>query len=332
MEIQLRQRTPVQTLDLQGLLTHSTHVIMLGSCFAETIGNLLSREMFDITVNPFGTLYNPASIAKSINTLLSDRLYTDRDIFESEGIWHSSDHHSKFSSADPTKVLESINTSLANGRNAASNADLCVITLGTSWVYTDISDGSVVANCHKRPAADFHRMMLPPEQSAMILSAALKRWLSIRPEIIFVLTVSPIRHLADGLHGNSLSKASLMLACNRIIESIGREHAFYFPSYEIMIDDLRDYRWYMSDMKHPSDEAIDYIYRVFAASVMPRRTIAVAELCRRFNARISHRQITDNTDLHSQRRSDDLRRMATDIIAIAPELTTRINCILANEI
>ncbi len=331
MEVQLRQRTPVQTIDLKGLITHSTRMLMLGSCFADSIGSRLGKELFDVTVNPFGTLYNPASIGKAINTLLSDRLYSAEDLFFSDGLWHSNDHHSRFSSVSAENSLKRINVELEAGRDIARNADVCVITLGTSWIYTDAENGTVVSNCHKRPASDFRRMMMSPVHAATLLSAAMKRWLELRPDMIFILTVSPIRHLADGLHGNSVSKAALMLACEQIIENVGREHALYFPSYEIMIDDLRDYRWYASDMKHPSEEAVDYIYRVFSASFMDSLTASVAEMCRRLTQRAAHRTLTDDPKAAKQR-ADDLNRLANGIIKMDPTLSSRINHFLVNEL
>lgn len=330
MEISLRQRTPVQTLPLQGLMTHTTRTVMLGSCFAEEIGSRLEADLFDVTVNPFGTLYNPASIAKSINTLLSDRLYTADDLFEREGLWHSSDHHSRFSDSCRDTALSHINAELEAGRAAVRDADLCVITLGTSWIYTDATDGSVVANCHKRPASDFRRLMLTPDRSAMMLTAAIKRWLTVRPDLVFVLTVSPVRHLADGLHGNAVSKAALMLACEQIIGSVGRDHAVYFPSFEIMTDDLRDYRWYAADMKHPSAEAVDYIYRVFMASVCDRSTIALSEMCSRLTRRAAHRDMA-GTPESAKSRADDLRRLSELITTAAPHLEDRIKRLLRDE-
>ena len=312
MEITLKQRTPVEPLPMRPLLCHTSRVVMLGSCFAESVGEELRKRLFDVTVNPFGTLYNPASIARSIGRMLSGYHYEASDLYHDGTLWHSMDHHSRFSAPTQEEALERINSALDAGHEAALAADVAVITLGTSWVFAETSTNQVVANCHKRPAADFTRRMLDARQEAGLLVWALREWLAVRPDLKVILTVSPVRHLADGAHGNSVSKASLLLACDETATRFDSGTVTYFPSYEIMIDDLRDYRYYASDMKHPSAEAVDYVYRVFAASFMDADTIAAAKTCERLTALASHRLLNASPEAEAAH-SGRIRQLAAEI-------------------
>ncbi len=295
---------------------------MIGSCFAESVGRLLCSDMFDVTVNPFGTLYNPASIGQSVMRLLSGKPYKVDDLVRVDGIWHSSDHHSRFSSVDAEATLDAINRELISGHEAALEADVAILTLGSSWIFNEISSGMVVANCHKRHPSCFSRTRLMPDQSASHLFDALSLWRQHRPDLKVILTVSPIRHAADGVAGNSLSKASLIVAASEVVDMLGTG-AFYFPSYEVMMDDLRDYRYYASDMKHPSDEAVDYIYRVFCQSVMTAETVRITGLVRKLAARIGHRSLVHSADAE-RRRDADIEAIASDIISLSPSMRPRI--------
>jgi hypothetical protein len=284
-------RTIVEPLKgRQGLVSHDAPVVLLGSCFTDNVGECLVRGGFDAKVNPCGTLYNPASIASALLDLLYERPYTRDDLFEHEGLWHSWNHHSRFSDADPDVVVERINTSHVEATRALSKASALFITFGTSWIFRLAEDGRVVANCHKKPAAMFRREMLTPQKIYGLWKKMLRELQARYPDLTTVFTVSPIRHLADGAHGNQASKATLLLAIDQLTQEFG-DRALYFPSYEIMMDDLRDYRFYAADMTHPSPVAVEYIYDIFCRSFMTPATVARALEAARAARRAAHRPL-----------------------------------------
>lgn len=303
MEIKLKQRTAVEPLNYRGLINHSSRLVMLGSCFVESVGSLMKRDLYDVTINPFGPIYNPASLARNAHRLLTGQPYCENELIFHGSMWHSSDHHSRFSSEKSSEALKIINEALAKGHDAATNADIAVLTLGTSWVYSDKATGTTVNNCHKRPACEFTRYKLSVDETIGNLKEVMDLWLKVNPRIRFILTVSPIRHLADGFHGNTVSKATLQLAASAITDIHYPGVAVYFPSYEIMIDDLRDYRYYSADMSHPTEQAVEYIYRVFEASFLDAASVQLASGCRKLTSIASHRTLTDSSVAKEQLRN-----------------------------
>ena len=208
---------------------------------------------FHVTSNPFGIMFNPASIARNIERLATVQPYSIEDLMLSGERWVSFDFHGDFASRSAELAVESMNRAVESGAQALREADTVVLTLGTAWVYRH--NGCVVANCHKLPAQMFARQMMSVEEITELLTQTIEKHLSNKQ---VVLTVSPVRHIADGLDGNSLSKATLRVAVASVAERLERVN--YFPSFEIMNDDLRDYRFYEADMLHPSAVAVDYIW------------------------------------------------------------------------
>lgn len=235
--------------------------LVLGSCFATHIGGWLRDGKMPVCVNPFGVLYNPASIAQALGRLASDELFSDDGLFEHNGLWHSFAHHGDFSGTDKDAVLAAMNAALGAGATALKEADYLMLTLGTAWVYE--RQGSVVANCHRLPAREFVRRRLSVAETVELLAAQIERW----PEKQVLLTVSPVIHRGDGLVENQLSKASLIVAAHELAARFpGRVH--YFPAYEIVTGELRDYRFYAEDMCHPSPLAVEVVRERFAASLL----------------------------------------------------------------
>ena len=237
-------------------------ILLLGSCFADNMGKKFEEYYFQTTINPFGTLYNPASIMKAIT--LSFKHDNKHYILQHNGLWHSMMHHGSFSHPDKNELLRRYNESLTIMRNALQEASTIVVTFGTSWIYQ--VEGMVVANCHKMPADRFRR-------DCMTEGRIIDMWLPLLvqfPNKHWIFTVSPIRHIKDGLHANHLSKATLLQAIDTLIvnaRGLNPSSSYsYFPSYEIMLDELRDYRFYAEDMLHPSQVAVDYIWHRFADS------------------------------------------------------------------
>ena len=244
--------TKVNIPQPQRQIEYQDKILLLGSCFADNIGKKFEEYYFQISSNPFGTLYNPVSIANSLSPVESSLL----PIIYHNGIWHSMMHHGEFSHVDKNELLRRCEESKCHMDRAMQEASTIIVTFGTAWVYE--YHGEVVANCHKLPAKDFVRRRLTAEE-------IVQKWLPIMEQMSdkrWIFTVSPIRHIKDGLHENQISKAVLLQAVDYL--TANSVLASYFPSYEIMLDELRDYRFYAEDMLHPSQVAVDYIWQRFA--------------------------------------------------------------------
>lgn len=229
----------------------TSSILMLGSCFTTEVGGRLAADGFDVCINPTGNVYNPLSAARTVCNLASGRRYEAADLIENQGLWRSLDHHTRLAAPTPDEALSRINGSMREGGEALARATHVIITFGTAWVFE--RRGTVVCNCHKLPDREFVRRRLPISEIVGAWQPIIDRY----PQKQFIFTVSPIRHLADGLHGNQLSKATLLLAVDALCG------AGYFPAYEVLVDELRDYRYYAADKVHPSAEAVDRVYELF---------------------------------------------------------------------
>lgn len=307
-------RTEILPLEgVKGLVNYSKSVVMLGSCFTDNIGSRLKRAIFDCDCNPCGTLYNPASIASALLDILYERPYTASDLFEHDGLWHSFNHHSKFSGTDKEQTLRHINDSLRSAISSLGRASVLVVTFGTAWIYRLKEGNQVVANCHKMPQSMFSREMLSSTQVYGLWKKMLRELSARFPDMKVMFTVSPIRHLADGAHANQLSKATLLTAVDRLVSEFPQQ-TIYFPAYEIMLDDLRDYRFYAADMIHPSEVAVDYIYDIFRQSFMTDNTVATSKICESLTRRLNHRPIHGETP--------DSRKIIDNFIKKYPTLSS----------
>lgn len=261
--------------------------LLLGSCFSDEIGSRLERDGFACVHNPLGPLYNPLSTARTVADALADRIYTVADLADGPRGHHCLDYASRYSGTDPQTVAEVVNADLRKVKTffAEPGERVLAITFGT--VFTFYRRGVAVGNCHKFPAAEFERRPLTLAEIVGAWQPIIDR---LPSDIRIVFTVSPIRHLADGLHGNALSKATLLLAVDALVAA-NRCRCDYFPAFEILNDDLRDYRFYAADMKHPSETAADYIYQKFCDTYFSAATLDYALASRRDAARSAHRQI-----------------------------------------
>ena len=286
-------RTEIGNLRSSIKISHCDVAVLIGSCFTDNIGARLRDSLFDVVINPFGTSYNPLSISRQIMDIVEQRRITDDDLFFSEGRYHSFDFHSSFSGADKNAVLLAMNRSIASAHEALKCCKTLIITFGTAWAFT--KDGVVVNNCHKMPGNMFSRDCLAVSDVVDAIIRAIDALHGLNSDVKVILTVSPIRHIADTLAGNALSKSILRVAIDTIVKHYG-ENAGYFPSYEIMLDDLRDYRFYAADMVHPSDVAIDYIFERFLTSHCTEADVAVAAECRKLTRLLAHRPMTDSAE------------------------------------
>lgn len=288
-------RTTVKTGENRGWLHHSDRVMLLGSCFSDNIGAKMTAALFNATINPMGTLYNPMSIAHGIHRLIDARPVAGQELFMQSGVWNSFDFHSRHSMPDKQVTLDRMNARIDQGHKALQGAQLLTITLGSAIVYQLKSTGKVVANCHKVPQHEFERRMATVPQMVQELDTMLVNLHEFNPDLRVIFTVSPIRHIADGLDVNSLSKALLRVAIHEVMAR-HRDYCDYFPAYEIMMDDLRDYRFYASDMVHPSDVAVEYIWQAFQATYLDDRSALAVARCERIHKRLQHRPMSTNRE------------------------------------
>ena len=269
-------------------------MMLMGSCFAENIGQKMKQARLNVVVNPFGILFNPESIAIAIEQALAGSPVTDTDVFQHNGLWSGFGFHGSFSSTDKVEALRKMNSGVNEAHNQTKGLTRLILTFGTAYIYRNVADGRVVANCHKLPAANFVREMLTVEQMASRYSALIERLTSLNPDLQIVFTVSPVRHLRDGAHQNQLSKATLLLAVNQLVE--WHTNAHYFPSYELLLDDLRDYRFYDTDMCHPSAMAVDYIWQAMRDNCISQSDNALIDSVMRFVTAANHRPLNPDTD------------------------------------
>ncbi len=284
----MQLNTPVELPAGLPPVSYDHRLLLMGSCFAENIGKQLVDGAFRVDVNPTGILYNPLSVSAALREIISGRTYTDDDLFFYRGCWHSPMHHGSFSSESTGETLQRINGRLTEAHVQLPNTHWLMLTFGTAYVYEQIETGRVVANCHKLPEKQFHRRRLTVEEIVADYTVLLDELWQLTPELQVLFTVSPIRHVRDGLHANQLSKSTLLLAIDRLQAHFpGKVH--YFPSYEIVLDELRDYRYYADDMLHPSPLAVRYLWERFVQTFFSNETRQVLQEVEEIRKLLAHR-------------------------------------------
>ena len=244
-------------------INHSNQLFLAGSCFTEQIGAKLAQHKFQVIDNPHGILFNPISISKAISSYIQNKRYTESDLFFHNELWGSWDHHTKFSSIHQSECLNKINTSQEVAHQALKNADWLILTLGSSFAY-QIDNERVVANCHKVPSDKFVKKLYNATEIVDVLNQMLQDLKIFNPKLKIIFNISPVRHLRDGFVENNRSKANLISAVHQLTEKY--QSVLYFPSYELIIDDLRDYRFFAEDMVHPNYPATNYVWEKFLAT------------------------------------------------------------------
>ena len=289
-------RTQVELPLKEVKMAHSERMMLWGSCFVENIGKLLVENKFSCEVNPLGILYNPISIAKSLQQVLMKKVYKEEDLFHSNGIWHSWMHHSDFSSCSLDVCLEKINGGMMKATDVLSSADWLVVTWGTAYVFFFRNTQEVVGNCHKQPEKLFVRKRLDVTEIVNTWKSLLDDLRALNPRLKVLFTVSPIRHAKDGMHGNQLSKSTLLLAVDELCRSCS--DCYYFPSYEIVMDELRDYRFYADDMLHPSAKAVEYIWECFCHCYFTQETMEVMKECEGIKNALNHKPFDPKSEAY----------------------------------
>ena len=278
-------------------ITYDSKIMLLGSCFAESMGNKFEYFKFQNTTNPFGIIFNPVSLAKLIERSAQKEFYTEEDIFFHNDLWQCYEVHSELSHPDKELFLSNLNSIVELTHRHIGSLTHCIITLGTSWVYRNIETNVIVANCHKVPQKQFVKELLSPEIIAQSIESILFTISVVNPNCNFVFTVSPVRHLKDGFAENTLSKSHLIAALHKTITHHPSPIS-YFPSYEIMMDELRDYRFYAEDLLHPNQMAIDYIWIQFFENYISESEFGLMnEICEVQRA-LQHRPFNPNTESH----------------------------------
>ena len=287
---QTKVEIPVSKLKID----YEDKIMTLGSCFAQNIGKKMEEVWFDTIINPFGVLYNPVSIQKSIELLIENKTFTENDLFDYRGLWQSFSQSSLFSDITAEKCLIKINERYIPARDFLKKTDFLLITFGTSWVFEEKKTGNIVSNCHKLPANDFVRRRLTVEEIVSLYTKLFAKLRELFPKLKLVFSVSPIRHWKDGAHENNVSKSILLLAIEQLQKQF--ENVEYFPAYEIQMDELRDYRFYASDMFHPSDVAVDYIWKRFSETYFDNKTLKIKKELEQLYADLSHRPLQPNSE------------------------------------
>jgi hypothetical protein len=286
--IQLKKQT-------ENPINYHSKMILLGSCFSENIGAKFDFYKFQVLQNPFGILFHPRAIEKFIYQVVSEKVFTDNDIFFKNERWHCFDVHSTMSSSNKETLLYNLNSGIKSTYLALKNASHCIITFGTAWIYRFSETDEIVANCHKIPQKKFAKELLSVNQISESIQNIISFLTSINPEITVIFTISPVRHLKDGFVENSQSKAHLIAAINVISKD---KNIFYFPSYEIMMDELRDYRFYGEDMIHPNQIGIQYIWEKFINTWFFEETIPIMHEIEVIQKAILHKPFNENSEKH----------------------------------
>ena len=291
-------RTEVRIPDFRRKTGYRSPSMFIGSCFTENIGGKMSALKYPVDINPFGNLYNPVSVASGIRFLMRNKKFSKSDLIKHNGLWHSFYHHSRFSSVNADQSLETINERLCASQEFLKNADFLFVTFGTAWVYEYKPTGQIVSNCHKIPEKEFSRYRLKTGKIVEELTDLLSELRNFNPGLEVVFTVSPIRHLRDGAVENQRSKSVLLLAVDQLVEDLGEEHCSYFPAYEIVMDELRDYRFYDEDMTHLSSSAVNHIWEKFQNSLIEEESLKISAEVKKIISAIEHKPFNRVTKEH----------------------------------
>jgi hypothetical protein len=291
-------RTEVHPIQSPNKINFSEKILTIGSCFSDTIGNALAENKFSVLVNPFGTTYNPHSIHKLLRYAIHNQVVPEHTYLENKGVYSNYDFHSKFSSLQKHDVEHALKETIGATHYFLKDAQWIFLTYGTAWVYERNDTGDIVSNCHKVPTGNFNKVLLSQKKVLESFEEIYTELKSFNPTCKIILTVSPVRHIKDTLQLNSVSKSVLRLACQTITET--HSDVLYFPSYEIMMDDLRDYRFYKPDMIHPSEEAEQYIFTKFAEACFDEPTLQFIKQWQPLRQALNHKPFLPESESHQQ--------------------------------
>jgi len=304
--MQLFTIVPVQPQNLS--LNHGTQFALLGSCFAENIGKRLQRYKFNTLVNPFGILYNPLSIANSFNHIFNKKQFTEGDVHLLNEQWFSFHHHTQLNSKTKETHLSKLNKIVEDGNQFLQTTDVLIITFGSAYTWQFIENGEIVANCQKVPNHFFKKTRSTVKQIIEVYEVLLKQLFSLNEQLQIIFTVSPVRHIKDGIIENQRSKATLMLAIDYLVQ-LFKDKISYFPVYEIMMDELRDYRFYNNDLLHPNETAINYIWDKFCHSYLDEQATNTIEKLDKLLKQVHHQPFNPSSQKHKEATGQLIERL-----------------------
>lgn len=310
-------RTKIPIKEAEPKIDYESKIFLIGSCFVENIGKKLDFYKLQNFQNPFGILFHPLAIEKFFKKLSQNELYTEKDIFQHQERWHCFDAHSSLSNPDAEVLLKNLNSALKKSSEFLQQSSHMVITLGTAWSYYHLESEQSVANCHKVPQKQFRKELQSVEEIEVSLSNIVLFVKEINPTITVIFTVSPVRHLKDGFVENQRSKAHLITAIHNLLENRKSNLPLgfkgnYFPSYELMMDELRDYRFYGEDMLHPSQTAINYIWKRFTEAWFSEASLSVLNEVENIQKGLAHRPFNPNSEAHLR----FLEKLKSQILAL----------------
>jgi len=289
-------RTSLPSFEPHFQLNHEQQALSIGSCFAEHMAEKLSEVKISCHLNPFGILYHPQNIANCIDMSISNYQYSEKDLLQREEYWLSWWHHSQVFAEDKYSLIEKIGQIQKDLAKKIKSSDLFIFTFGSAYYYKHLKSGIPVGNCHKVSSREFSKQLSTVDEIVNQYNMVLEKLLAINPKANFIFTVSPVRHIKNGIIENNRSKAILHLAIQKITQQI--KHAVYFPAYEIMIDDLRDYRFYKPDLLHPNEVAIDYIWDHFTKNLFTDETKRINEQLKSIQQSLAHRPFHESSEAH----------------------------------
>lgn len=289
---------PFQISPFPFKISYTGKVLLVGSCFSEEIGSRMSALKFDVLQNPNGILYDPISITDALFSYIEDESLEEKNLFELNGLWHSWKHHSVFSGMSKKEVLKRINTSRSQAHTYLKEAKILIITFGTAFNYQLKNNFENVANCHKAPANLFVKTLLPAEEIKADLLSALAALELFNPQLKIIFTVSPVKHVKDGVVENNRSKARLIEAAHSVIDE--KENVYYFPAFELVNDVLRDYRFYKKDLVHPNETAVDYVFEKFADALFDKSAKEIKKDIEKILSAINHKPFLKESEAHQK--------------------------------
>jgi hypothetical protein len=294
----------IKTLDPS--ITYKDKILLTGSCFTEHIGNFLLENKFNVLQNPNGILFDPASVASSLLSYVQNKKYSEHDLFYLNETWNSWQHHSRFSSVDKSECLQRINQSQQQAHEVLKDADWLIITLGSAFTYKLVENLNSVANCHKAPAQNFNKHLNTIEEIVTAFDSVIHQLFHFNNKLKIIFTISPVRHLRDGVVDNNRSKARLIEAVHHLVNKFDK--LYYFPAYELVIDVLRDYRFYDVDLAHPNYAATQFVLEKFSESCFDQSTKALLEEIKKIVIAKKHKPFNPQSSLHKKFLQQQLKK------------------------
>ncbi|WDF60646.1 GSCFA domain-containing protein [Flavobacterium sp. KACC 22758] len=295
-------RTQIPISKSNNPIDYNSKILSVGSCFAENMAGKFDYFKFQNETNPFGIIFNPVSIEKLFERVCAKQWFTEKDVFFYNERWHSFEVHSDLSNADRQELLETLNKAITETNKQLKEASHIIITFGTSWVYRNLESEQIAANCHKVPQKQFSKELLSVDVIQRSIQKIIDLIQVLNPDINFIFTISPVRHIKDGFIENQLSKSHLFSALHQVLKTLNSQFIThnYFPSYEIMMDELRDYRFYNEDMLHPNQIAIDYIWKLFSENYISQESVLIMQEVDEIQKSLRHRSFNPESEQHQK--------------------------------